>query len=263
MSAKATGLFRGASIDEVVDSYWVFLVRNKYEAHLQRFKQRLKSDLGAAQSEAVVFSLLWSSKINPDIFEDVSSGGPDFCCQPDARRRFVVEVTSLESRAVARRSKLPERIDGPGGGAFGMITTALRSAAAAKAAQLANYSCPRVLAITSSHAFATILMGRYAARNLLLSDQMISYRIGDMSDPGSEITDLRKSAFLRIDESSKVIPCRQSISAILLIAILCESGSSSRTLASRAPGRFRTLAVSSDSVPASEELAKPRRSIAN
>lgn len=68
---------------------------------------------------------------------------------------------------------MPDKIEGRGGGAFGRITAALHGAAAAKAAQLANYSCPRMFAITSSHALATILMDGCAAHNLLLSDRMI------------------------------------------------------------------------------------------
>ena len=212
---------RGISIDEVVDSYWVFLARNKYDAHLHRFKQRLTSgSKAAAEAEAVVFSFLWSSRVRPDIFEDISTGGPDFICQPNEKDKFLVEVTSLESGAVARRSTLPDKIDGRGGGAFGLITENLRRAVGAKAFQLANYPHPRVLAIASSHVFATILMDALPAQNLLISDPMISYRIGDPTGRATQVTDLQRSAFLRTDKSrTKIVPCRQSISAILLVAM--------------------------------------------
>jgi hypothetical protein len=211
---------RGISIDGVVESYWEFLDRSDRHAHLVRFKQRLESDIKAAQAEAVVFSLLWASGAHPDIFEDISTGGPDFICQPDGNSKFLVEVTSLESAAVARRSNLPEEIKGRGGTAFGLLTTALDSAAASKVAQLAKHpSYPRALAITSSHAFSAMLMDDYAALRFLVSDLMISHRVGDPNDPGEWVTDLRKSAFLRTDESGRVVPIRQSISAILLVAI--------------------------------------------
>jgi hypothetical protein len=71
-------IFGGVSIDEVVDSYWVFLARNKYQIHLERFKQGLTLDPKAAESEAIVFALLWAEHVHPDIFEDPSKGGPDF-----------------------------------------------------------------------------------------------------------------------------------------------------------------------------------------
>lgn len=218
MSARAS-IFRGVPIDEVVDSYWIFLARNHCDLHLENFKRRLKADVRAAEAEAVVFALLWSAKARPDIFEDPSSGGPDFCCEPDQRGKFLVEVTSLESCSVSRRSHLPDHIDTQGGGAFGLITATLDAAAGSKAAQLANWPYPRVLAITSSHAFAHLLMDRLPAENLLLSDPMIS-PIGDTSGRTAMTTDLSRAVFFRLDKSrSRIVPRRQSISAILLVSI--------------------------------------------
>jgi hypothetical protein len=63
------------SIDEVVDSYWRFLSRNRYDGHLKRFKDRLNADPKAGEAEAIIFSVLWSAKLRPDIFEDNSAGG--------------------------------------------------------------------------------------------------------------------------------------------------------------------------------------------
>lgn len=36
-----TANLRGVSIDDVLDSYWIFLARNDYSAHLEAFKKRL------------------------------------------------------------------------------------------------------------------------------------------------------------------------------------------------------------------------------
>jgi hypothetical protein len=33
----ASTLARWVSVDEVVDSYWIFLARNRYETHLERY----------------------------------------------------------------------------------------------------------------------------------------------------------------------------------------------------------------------------------
>jgi hypothetical protein len=57
----------------------------------------------------VVFQIFWSEDLHPDIFEDNSTGGPDFCCR-SAANEFLVEVASLDSAAVAKRSQLPLRI---------------------------------------------------------------------------------------------------------------------------------------------------------
>jgi len=211
---------RGVSIAEVVESYWVFLAKNHYPAHLGRFRQRLASAPKAAEAEAVVFSFLWSERVRPDIFEDLSKGDPDFCCEPSGKTKFLVEVASLESGAVARRSELPERITGTGGGAFSLITPLLQGKATAKAAQLAKYSLPSVLAITASHDCAGLLMDRLAAEFFLISDPVLKVRLGDISDRGSQVTDLRRSVFFKPGKSGReIIPCRQSISAILLVAI--------------------------------------------
>lgn len=218
MSVKAN--LRGVSIGEVVDSYWIFLAGNHYSAHLEAFKKRLNSDARAAEVEAVVFSFLWSAKVHPDIFEDLSKGGPDFCCEPCGKTKFLVEVTSLESGAVARESSLPVRIEAAGGGAFSLITPLLKGKASAKATQFGNSPLPRVLVIASSHDGAGLLMDRLGAEFLLLSDPMISAPFGGAPNRATQVTDLRRSVFFRPDKAGReIIPCRQSISAILLVAI--------------------------------------------
>ena len=209
----------GATIDAVVDSYRTFLARNRYFGHLEAFKQRLKSDGRAAEAEAIVFSFLWSARLRPDIFEDLSKGGPDFCCG-SGETKFLVEVTSLESGAVARKSLLPEKIEGTGGGAFSLITPLLKAKASGKAAQFGEWPLPRVLAITSSHACAGLLMDRLGAEFLLLSDPLIRVPHGSVSDRATQVTNLQRSVFFRPSKSGQeIIPCRRSISVILLVAI--------------------------------------------
>jgi hypothetical protein len=210
---------RRDSISDVVDSYWIFLARNHYDAHLKMFKRRLEADAKAAEAEAIVFSFLWSAKRRPDIFEDPSNGGPDFRCQPCNQTGFLVEVTSLESGAVAKESKLPAKITGSGGGAFGLITSKLETKASGKARQLGNHPLPRVLAITCSHAFAWTLMDRTAAENLLVADYTAPVPLIHLSDLETTVTGPRQSAFFRVGKSGGIIPRLQSISAVLLVAI--------------------------------------------
>ena len=210
---------RGVSLDEIVDSYWIFLSRNRYQAHLAGYKKRWNSDPYAATAEAVVFSILWAAKARPDVFEDPSSGGPDFCCHPNQGQKFLVEVTSLQARAAARRSKLPEKLTGSGGGAFGLITPALSAAIGKKAPQLSAYPYPRILAITLEYDFAGLLINRLAAEHLFVSDPMVRHQLGALGR-GELVTDLRRSAFLRPNTAGKgIVSYRRSISAVLLVAI--------------------------------------------
>lgn len=212
------------STDEVVDSYWKFLSRNRYNGHLKRFKDRLKADPKAAEAEAIVFSVLWSAKLRPDIFEDNSVGGPDFRCEPSQGDSFLVEAKSLDSEAVSERSTLPLSIRGNGGQSFALITDKLCSAAQSKAPQLGGRGMPGILAIVSSHAFAGLLMGRSAAEYLMTSAPHISVPIGSRNT-GQWSTDLRNAVFCRpavlLDASGSqtFVPRYRSIAAILLMTI--------------------------------------------
>jgi hypothetical protein len=214
----------GVSLDEIVEFYWRFLSRNKeYAVHFEQFKKRLTSDQKAAEAEAVVFSLLRAEKLNPDIYEDPSTGGPDFCCTSSSGERFLLEVTSLDSASVSKKSGLPLKITGRGGGAFGLITDKLLSEAKNKATQLGGHSLPGVLAITSDYDFAGILLDRGAAKYLMISAPQINVPLN--GDPPYETTDLHDAVFCRrgrlLNDSGEVVisPCRQSIAAIFLITI--------------------------------------------
>jgi len=213
------------SVDEVVNSYWKFLSRNRYDSHRKRFKDRLNADSKAAEAEAVVFSVLWSAKLRPDIFEDNSAGGPDFRCEPSPGDSFLVEVKSLDSEAVSERSALPLNVSGNGGQAFGLITAKLCSAAQSKASQVGGRGIPGILAIASSHAFAGLLMDRGAAEYLMTSAPHISVPIGSTRKAGEWRTDLRNAVFCQpatlLDASgNQVFVTRyRSIAAILLVTI--------------------------------------------
>jgi len=215
-------LFSGSSIEEVVRNHQLFL-EVLYPGHFQKFKDRLESDSHAAQAEAIVFSYLRSSNLKPSIAEDIASGGIDFLCEPENTGPFLIEVTSLSPEAVSERSGLPNEIDEKVH-AFSLITDKLQSAAAKKTKQLSGFPCPRVLGITLTHSNADALFNRLAAKSLLISDLKISVPIGQKAAETKEVTDLKKSAFLRIDKG-KIVPIRQSISALLLISIFETEGS--------------------------------------
>jgi hypothetical protein len=214
----------GDTVNELVEFYYRYLGRNGgLEAHFDLFKNRYKSDPKAAIAEAVVFSLLWAEGLQPELFEDVSKGGPDFCIKSSPSETFLVEVTSLDSAMVSKRSGLPSSITRHGGGAFGLITDRLLSEAKNKAPQLGLHHLPGVLAITSDHAFASILLDGLAAEYLMTSAPQFNAPLDGR--PTFTSTDLRHSVFYKplrvVDTNGAPIiePCRQSIAAILLMAI--------------------------------------------
>ena len=213
----------GVSLDEIVEFYWRFLSRNKeYAVHFEQFKKRLTSDQKAAEAEAVVFSLLRAEKLNPYIYEDPSIGGPDFCCTSSSGESFLLEVTSLDSVSVSKKSGLPLKITGRGSGAFSLITDKLRQKATKKAKELGDHSLPGVLAITSDYDFAGTLLGRGAAKDLMISAPQKNVPLN--GDPSYETTDLHDAVFCRpglLNASGELMisPCRQSIAAIFLITI--------------------------------------------
>lgn len=213
----------GVSVDEIVELYWRFLSRNEqYAVHFAQFKKRYQADRKSAEAEAIMFSLLRAEKLNPDVFENPGTGGPDFRCNLSSGESFLVEVTSLDSTSVSKKSGLPLKMDGAGGGAYGLITEKLLSAAKNKAGQLGGHGLPGVLAITSQYDFAGLLLDRMAAEYLMTSAPQINVPLDGR--PHYITTDLRNAVFCNtglLDASGNPIisPRRQSISAILLIAI--------------------------------------------
>jgi hypothetical protein len=213
------------SVDEMVRYYWRFLERNGYMDHLKRFSYRLKAEPHSAQAEAVVFQILWSEDLHPDIFEDNSTGGPDFCCKSPANESFLVEVASLDPAAVSKRSGLPLRIEGPGGRAYGLITEKFFSVVQGKEKQLDSYGLPGVLAIKCAYDFAALLMDRGAALYALGSRPAFEVPIGGGKaetrltwDPKGGIF-WSPSKVVNLAGYPDLLPRYQSVSAVLLIAI--------------------------------------------
>ena len=213
----------GDTLRDVLECYRCYLSRNRDLAdHCTQFLKRESSDPKAAQAEAVVFSWLRAEKLEPYLFEDAGTGGPDFCCI-HCGNRFLVEATSLDSEAVSERSGLPAEITGHDGGAFALITEKLKAKAKDKARQLAGHGIPTVLAITSDHAFASLLMDRLAAEYLMTSAPQINVPLNGA--PHYMSTNLKDAVFQRatglLDATGTPIirPALQSIGAILLISV--------------------------------------------
>jgi hypothetical protein len=110
----------GKSIEDVVAAYRIFL-EVCHQDHKERFEHRLVANLDAAKAEAVVFSCLHLQGLNPSLAESTAKGGVDFLFSPESHRACVLEVTSLERKAVERRSGWPDELNEQAQ-AFSMIT---------------------------------------------------------------------------------------------------------------------------------------------
>jgi hypothetical protein len=225
-------MFASTCIEGMVDSYAEYLSR-KYPPHSNRFKSLRAASREAAVAEAVVFGVLQSLHLSPEIYDDIETGGPDFVCagstlgfglrrviKPSPEDRFVVEATCLDPDAVTRRSDIPNELpEDISGGPFSLLTKSICNKVKDKTTQLGGHAMPRVLAVASSHAGVGALFNTGAAKYMLTSEPRIVYGIGSRG-PGRQCTDLRSSVFLRIaGDGRTVLPCRQTISAILLIAV--------------------------------------------
>lgn len=210
-------------LQDVLENYRCYLSRNKHLTnHCTQFMKRENSDPRAAEAEAIVFSWLRAEKLEPQVFEDASKGGPDFCCNPGTAGQFLTETTTLDTEMLSKRSHLPAQVAGAGGGAYALITDKLKATAQSKARQLSGHGIPTMLAIVSDFGFADLLLDRLAAQYLMTSAPKINVPIGGGTTWMS--TDLRHSVFKRpsdiLDASGKPIihPALQSIGAILLVA---------------------------------------------
>lgn len=211
----------GDSIAEVLDSYKVYL-KVKYPSHLKTFLQRKKNNIEGAKFEAAMFSMARHYNLNPKIGEVIGKGGVDFICSSNDYQ-LVLEVTHLDTDSIEQQSGLSNIPVNGEARFFSMVTHVLQRKAVGKAKQVADYPMPRILCLGASHTAAPILLGKHAAKWLLTSETKISIPIGNANPESQIVTDLDNSVFFKFNNRGEVIPCRQSISAILLVVLDNES----------------------------------------
>lgn len=211
----------------MLNSYLEYLW-NGHPENATRFELLRESDREAAVAEAIVFGMLQTMGLRPETHDQVGTGGPDFICcgsrgplfSRSLRDRLVVEATSLNPDAVTERSHIPNEVpDEISGGAFGLVTSHIRNKAKRKASQLGGYEMPRVLAIVSSHVGISALFNSATAVNALVSDFYWKHQIGSDSIDTGQYVSLQNSVFIEPGPDGTIVACRQSISAILLVAV--------------------------------------------
>jgi hypothetical protein len=212
------------TISEVVESYKTFL-QVKYPTQYTTYCNRLTSNPEGARGEAIIFSLLRTSLLRFSLFnnevmiaEDTTTGGADFLVT-SGQSKFITEVSCLQAGSVASQSGIKNEVKDGSCVWFGLITHKLRTKVSNKAPQVARYKMPRVIAITCEHICSDLLLGPDGAESLLSSETKIAVPIGDQRhDNTALVTDLRDSVFFRF-KNGAVEPCRQSVSAVLLVSI--------------------------------------------
>lgn len=206
------------SIESVIEAYIDYLSHN-YPKQLSAFDGRFRSDHEAAVTEAVVFRFLREISRNPHVFEDSSTGGPDFECTIGGRP-CLVEATCLRVTSVEKASGISDNFR-QGAQAFAPLTTRVFRKVLEKGArrQLDGFTVPRILCIASSHTHAPLLFSRHAATNLLTGDPLITFSIDDPASESYLTTPLKNSLFFRIGNDGQLESCRRSISAVLLVAV--------------------------------------------
>lgn len=206
-------------IEDVLTGYRGYLERKRGRQGLRRFELLYESNPEAGASEALVFNWLSSTDRRPELYEDPGTGGADFICRPDSRNHFIVEVTCLGSEALTKSSGFSAT---PGQLSFPRAPTKmLRQRVSDKADQMSGHGMPQVLAVVSLHNGAPVLLNPEEASTFFVSDFNLTIPIGDGAGESYHSTDLKNSLFFRFDpnDPSKVVPCRQSVSAVLLIPV--------------------------------------------
>lgn len=193
------------TVDDVVAYYRDVLASRsggkKKTSHLKRFDTLLANNKAAAHAEAAVFDFLdLHHRLAPEIFEDASTGGPDFECTY-GQRRFAVEVTSIGDVALTRRSNLPHdaaETSADAGAAFidvQSLMQAFDSRLSAKNAkkQARVYDGPQVLAIVSTHIVSSVV-------------------------PAVVVENFVREAFLK-HEGRSIVPVRRAYGLILFVQV--------------------------------------------
>lgn len=206
-------------IQDVVDGYKAWLLLGNRSHLCKAYCDRLNNCREAAEAEAVIFTLLQGEGFKLDIGDGSSEPGPDFVCRRD-NREIVVEVTCITKEIFASKSGLPANARPDHTLEIQLVGEHLMQRVKNKVRQVQGRSCPRVIAIVSQHQDASFALGTHGAECLLLSDPRLSLVRSGQDIEVRETTDLHHSVFFRhAKESGEVEPCRQSISAVLLVSI--------------------------------------------
>jgi hypothetical protein len=209
----------GDSIDSVLQKYKDYLLVKAPE-QLRALERTEKVSREGAMFEAAMFAVMRECYgFDVTIEESGAKGGADFVCRSDSGQ-FVLEATTLETQSVEDVSGLPHHFTPGETRFFASLTHKLRKTAGDKTPQLSGYPVARLMAVGSFHSASEVLFSNLQVEWLLMSQPKIVVRPYDSGAPPHQETDLANSVFFRSDAATQtVVPCRQSISAILLVSM--------------------------------------------
>jgi hypothetical protein len=184
------------------------------EQRLKKWEDLLKANPEAAICEAKTRKFLSDQSVDVQIYEDLSTGGPDFVCTKDGKT-FYVETTCISIEAATKESELyPTDNPDIDDSSYRDMTEKFRS----EITQKNNKQCRKVkasciVAVATLHPKASdCCFDELAAEELLTATTYFT--------PGKtdEITRLENSVFIRPkkDSPSQIENARDSVSAVLL-----------------------------------------------
>jgi hypothetical protein len=197
----------------------------------RRWSDRLNSNdnahIESAVSEAVAWDYLACHGVEISWHEDISTGGPDYCCTKD-NTKFYVEITNLSTDAVIRATQLnPSPNSGPflspqercsGATTFNNLTARIKQEISSKAGQCSRLQFPALVFVTLFHWQASVVcVDRHHIVQLLHSKPGLSGKFnpetGALEGELYPTTDMALSSFTKKYTTE---PARRNISGILV-----------------------------------------------
>lgn len=221
ISIEVDKMLMPTDLDTVLKTYKT-LLKSIYPQHHKQFCDRENDNKDAAIAEAIMFTSMQTLSYKVKILE-TNQGGVDFQCQSlnSLEEKFVIEVTSLNSDSVSKKSglknKIPTEKDGR---SYDLINKLIWTKVSRKAKQMAEYPHPRVLAIFLNHFFVDLFFGRMPIGQLMTGKTKIQLPLDKPNRSAKNISYLEEALFFRFGKNTKKIEaCRRSISAILLFFV--------------------------------------------
>lgn len=189
-------------------------------ARVERFDRLRCSNILSASSEAFIGRFLRDQGLLVEPYEDLSIGGPDYCCIR-SEQRFYVEVTSLETAAVERAIWIPDDPKWQGGN-VGSMSNLIRTAVCNKVRQCsAANDAPILVAIGLHHSWASMDVDEGLVSDMLISDEFYTVPIAPgrgPTSPGYFATGLRDALFMEaIGDVAK--EKRQPVAGVLVFGL--------------------------------------------
>ena len=145
-------------------------------------------------------------------------GGPDFKCVKDGFT-FFVEVASLDSESVAKRTGLPNDWE-PGARSFGFDHVKVRDVVKKKRKQLGNQPHPVVLAVCCEHARSSLLFNELGCREMMFGTLGFSIPLGQESPVVRDIAKFKDSVWLEEKADGSGVELKSNNpSAIILVSV--------------------------------------------